>query len=333
MKKSFPERYYFQGGYKISNTDFIAWRITMIETREIAKVLKSKPTIEGAGVHLKRAFGFSQVPMFDPFLLLDDFRSDNPEHYLKGFPWHPHRGIETITYVLRGDVEHGDSMGNKGIISSGDVQWMTAGSGIIHQEMPKGNHDGSMYGFQLWANLPKTHKMMEPHYRDVKSDQIPIVSLPNGTKTRVICGSAGGRQGPVRDIVTDPEYLDITVPAGLEFAHPTKRKHTVLAYIIEGKGYFCKEKKPFSYEMEGINYFDMKQDPCLVNGDLVLFGDGDQVMVSTEGEHVRFLLISGKPIGEPVAWYGPIVMNTQDELRIAFEKLDNETFIKHKRSY
>ena len=181
----------------------------MIETRKIARVLKSKPTIEGAGVHLKRAFGFSQVPMFDSFLLLDDFRSDNPDHYIKVFPWHPHRDIETITYVLRGDVEHGDSMGNKGIISSGDVQWMTAGSGIIHQEMPKGDPDGLMYGFQLWANLPKSHKMMDPRYRDMKSDQIPVVSLENDSKIRVICGSAGSRQGSVRDIVTDPEYLDI----------------------------------------------------------------------------------------------------------------------------
>lgn len=303
----------------------------MIETRKISKVLKSKPTLEGAGVHLKRAFGFSQVPMFDPFLLLDDFRSDNPEHYLKGFPWHPHRGIETITYVLRGDVEHGDSMGNKGVISSGDVQWMTSGSGIIHQEMPKGDPDGLMYGFQLWANLPKSHKMMDPRYRDVKSGQIPVVSLENGTKIRVICGKVGNTQGPVQDIVIDPEYLDITVPVGSEFSHPTKRGYRVLAYIIEGKGYFCKEKEPFSYEMEGINYFDMKRDPFLENGDLVLFSDGDQVMVSTEGDNVRFLLISGKPIGEPIAWYGPIVMNTQDELRIAFEELNKGTFIKHKR--
>ena len=300
----------------------------MIETRKIAKVLKSKPTIEGAGVHLKRAFGFSQVPIFDPFLLLDDFRSDNPEHYIKGFPWHPHRGIETITYVLRGDVEHGDSMGNKGIISSGDVQWMTAGSGIIHQEMPKGDTHGLMYGFQLWANLPKSHKMMDPRYREVKSDQIPEVSLGNGTKIRVICGNVGGMKGPVQDIVTDPEYLDITVPAESEFSHPTKRGHTVFVYVIEGKGYFCKEKEPFSYEMEGVNYFDMKRDPFLENGDIVLFGDGDQVMVSTDGDHVRFLLISGKPIGEPIAWYGPIVMNTNDELRIAFEEYNNGTFIK-----
>jgi quercetin 2,3-dioxygenase len=300
----------------------------MIETRKIITVLKSQPTIEGAGVHIKRAFGFSQVPKFDPFLMLDDFRSDNPDHYLKGFPWHPHRGIETITYVLRGDVEHEDSMGNKGIISSGDVQWMSAGSGIIHQEMPKGDRNGSMYGFQLWANLPKSHKMMDPRYRDVKRDQIPGVELDNGTKIRIICGYVGNEQGPVRDIIIDPEYLDITVPPRSEYVHPTKRGHTVLAYVIEGKGYFCKEKKPFSYEVEGANYFDMKREPFLGNGDLVLFDDGDQVMVSTEEDPVRFLLISGKPIGEPVAWYGPIVMNTRDELRIAFEEYNNGTFVK-----
>ena len=303
----------------------------MTETRKIRKVFKSKPTIEGAGVHLKRALGHSQVPMFDPFLLLDDFRSSDPEHYIKGFPWHPHRGIETITYVLRGDVEHGDSMGNKGIISSGDIQWMTAGSGIIHQEMPKGDSDGVMFGFQLWANLPKSHKMMEPRYRDLKSGQIPEVMLENGSKVKVICGKSGGKQGPVRDIITDPEYLDITVPARSEFIHPTKRGHTVFAYVIEGKGYFCKEKLPFSYEIEGVNYFDIQRDPFVSNETLVLFDDGDQMMVSTEGDAVRFLLISGKPIGEPVAWYGPIVMNTEAELRIAFEEYHNGTFIKHKR--
>ncbi len=206
---------------------------------------------------------------------------------------------------------------------------MTAGSGIIHQEMPKGDTDGLMYGFQLWANLPKSHKMMGPRYRDVKSDQIPEVSLENGTKIRVICGSVGNRQGPVRDIVIDPEYLDVTVPVGSKFTHPTKRGHIVLAYVIGGKGYFCKEKKPFSYEMEGANYFDMQRDPFLANGDLVLFGDGDQVLVSTDADTVRFLLISGKPIGEPIAWYGPIVMNTKDELRIAFEEYNNGTFVRH----
>jgi len=303
----------------------------MTETRKIAKVLKSKPTIEGAGVHLKRAFGFSQVPMFDPFLMLDDFRSDNPADYLKGFPWHPHRGIETITYVLQGEVEHGDSMGNKGVISSGDVQWMTAGSGIVHQEMPKGDADGSMYGFQLWANLPRSQKMMDPRYRDVKNNQIPEAELDNGTIIRIICGKVDDKQGPVRDIVIDPEYLDVTVPARSEFIHPTKRGHTVFAYTIEGKGYFCEEKEPFSYEMEGVNYFDMKRDPFLVNGDLVLFDDGDQVMVSTEEDPVRFLLLSGKPIGEPIAWYGPIVMNTRDELRVAFEEYNAGTFIKQRK--
>jgi len=302
----------------------------MSKISKIRKVWKSKPTIEGAGVHLKRVFGFSQVPMFDPFLLLDDFRSDNPEHYIKGFPWHPHRGIETITYVLRGDVEHGDSMGNKGIISSGDIQWMTAGSGIIHQEMPKGDADGMMLGFQLWANLPKSRKMMEPRYRDVKSRQIPEVVLENGTKIKIICGKVGGQEGPVRDIVIDPEYLDVTVPARSEFLHPTKRGHNVFAYVIDGKGYFCQEKDPFSYEIEGINYFDMDREPYVSNETIVLFEDGDQVMVSTEGEAVRFLLVSGRPIGEPVAWYGPIVMNSEEELQVAFKEYQNGTFIKHK---
>ena len=304
----------------------------MAQMRKIRKVLKSKPTIEGAGVHLHRVFGFSHVPMFDPFLLLDDFRSDYPENYIKGFPWHPHRGIETITYVIKGDVEHGDSMGNQGIISAGDIQWMTAGSGIIHQEMPKGDSSGRMYGFQLWANLPRSHKMMDPRYRDVKSGQVPEVLLENGARVRAICGQVVDRKGPVRDIITDPEYLDVTVPPGSEFIHPTKRGHTVFAYVIDGKGCFCNEKKPFSYEIEGTNYFDMQANPFIGNRSLVLFGDGDQVMVSTESDAVRFLLISGRPIGEPVAWYGPIVMNTQDELRIAFEEYNNGKFIKHKRS-
>ena len=304
----------------------------MAQMRKIRKVLKSKPTIEGAGVHLHRVFGNTHVPMFDPFLLLDDFRSDNPENYIKGFPWHPHRGIETITYVIQGDVEHGDSMGNRGVISAGDIQWMTAGSGIIHQEMPKGDSGGRMYGFQLWANLPSSHKMMDPRYRDVKSGQVPEVLLENGARVRTICGQVGDRQGPVRDIITDPEYLDVTVPPGSEFIHPTKRGHTVFAYVIDGKGCFCNEKKPFSYEIEGTNYFDMQANPFISDRSLVLFGDGDQVKVSTESDPVRFLLISGRQIGEPVAWYGPIVMNTQDELRIAFEEYNNGEFIKHKRS-
>jgi hypothetical protein len=304
----------------------------MPETRMIRQVLKAKATIEGAGVHLNRVFGYSQVPRFDPFLLLDDFRSDIPEHYLKGFPWHPHRGIETITYVLKGDVEHGDSMGNRGIISAGDVQWMTAGSGIIHQEMPQGDPDGRMYGFQLWANLPKAHKMMEPRYREVKDRQIPTVVLKDGTRIRIICGRVDGQWGPVRDIVTDPEYLEVTMPAGSEFRHATKRGHTVFAYVIEGRGYFCREKNPFSYEVQGVNYFDMQREPFVSNGMIVLFEDGDEVMAATEDEAVRFLLVSGRPLGEPVAWYGPIVMNTEAELRLAFEEYQNGTFIKHRRT-
>jgi len=304
----------------------------MRKTRKIRKVIKSKPTIEGAGVHLKRAFGFSEVPGLDPFLLLDDFRSDDPRHYLKGFPWHPHRGIETITYMLRGNVEHGDSMGNKGVIGSGDVQWMTAGSGIIHQEMPKGDEKGMKGGFQLWANLPASHKMMDPRYRDVKSQKIPEISTENGVTIKIICGEVKGTKGPVRDIITDPEYLDLTVPAKTEFIHPTKPGHTVFAYLIEGKAFFCQEKNPFTYEIEGANYFDIQRNPFMTNENLVLFGDGEQVVVSTEDEPVRFLLISGKPIGEPIAWYGPIVMNTQEELRIAFEEYNNGTFIKHKNA-
>jgi redox-sensitive bicupin YhaK (pirin superfamily) len=304
----------------------------MGKNRKIRKVIRSKPTIEGAGVHLKRAFGFSETPQFDPFLLFDDFRSDDPRHYLKGFPWHPHRGIETITYVLCGDVEHGDSMGNKGIIASGDVQWMTAGSGIIHQEMPKGDEKGMMWGFQLWANLPASQKMMNPRYRDVKDNQIPEISAGDGVKIRIICGEVKETRGPVRDIVVDPEYLDCTVSAGTEFIHPTKPGHTVFAYIIGGKAHFCKEKNPFAYEIEGVNYSDIQRDAYVRNENLVLFDDGEKIVVSTEDEPVRFLLISGKPLREPVAWYGPIVMNTQRELQIAFEEYQNGTFIKHKNT-
>ena len=300
----------------------------MVKTRKIKKVLKGKPTIEGAGVHLKRAFGFSEVPMFDPFLMLDDFRSDNPSHYSKGFPWHPHRGIETITYVIDGTVEHGDSMGNKGVITAGDLQWMTAGSGVIHQEMPKGDKNGSMGGFQLWANLPSSQKMMDPRYRDVKRPQIPEVVLDGGTTIKVICGRVGSIEGPVRDIVIEPEYLDVSVPPQTEFIHRTTPGHTVFAYVIAGKGYFCKEKNPFSYEVAGENYFDMQRDPFVNNGSLVLFEDGDEIMAIAEKDPVRFLLISGRPIGEPVAWYGPIVMNTQEELQVAFEEYRNGTFIK-----
>jgi redox-sensitive bicupin YhaK (pirin superfamily) len=304
--------------------------IPMAAVRKIRKLWRSKPTIEGAGVHLKRAFGYDQVPQFDPFLLLDDFHSAEPAEYLPGFPWHPHRGIETITYVLQGDVEHGDSMGNRGVISPGDVQWMTAGSGIIHQEMPKGDAGGRMWGFQLWANLPASHKMMDPRYRDVTSGQIPEVALGNGITARIICGRVDGVQGPVRDIVTDPEYLDITVPARTIFSRPVKRKHTVFAYVVDGQAFFDPERDAFAQEAVGRNWFDMERK-CLCGAEtLVLYGDGDGVTVTTEDRPVRFLLVSGKPIGEPVAWYGPIVMNTREELRIAFKEYAEGTFIKHR---
>jgi redox-sensitive bicupin YhaK (pirin superfamily) len=300
----------------------------MKANRKIRKVFKSKPTLEGAGVHLKRAFANAEVPLFDPFLLFDDFRATDPGQFLPGFPWHPHRGIETITYVLEGTVEHGDSLGNKGAIGPGDVQWMTAGSGIIHQEMPKGNPAGHMGGFQLWANLPASRKMMAPRYREVLHDQIPTIIEDNLVKIRIISGTVKGAQGPVRDIVTDPEYLDISMPAGAEFKHPTKPGHTVFAYIIEGAACFCRQKDPFAYEAEGANYFDLKRSGLPGNGTLILFGDGEQVSVTTEKEPARFLLVSGQPIGEPVAWYGPIVMNTQQELQVAFDEYQNGTFIK-----
>jgi redox-sensitive bicupin YhaK (pirin superfamily) len=296
--------------------------------RKIKKVFKSKPTIEGAGVHLKRAFGNSHVPQFDPFLMLDDFRSDNPEDYLAGFPWHPHRGIETITYVLDGEVEHGDSMGNKGVIFPGDVQWMTAGSGIIHQEMPKGDKKGIMGGFQLWANLPAKQKMIDPRYRGVTSNMIPEVKRGNKTTIRIICGLVDGIQGPVKDVVIDPEYLDISLRPSTEFVHKVKPGHTVFAYVIVGQGYFDKGKDPFAYEVEGVNYFDLKRE-CLITADsLVLYEDGDKICVTTKDEPVRFLLISGKPLNEPVAWYGPIVMNTQEEIGKAIEEYGNGTFVK-----
>jgi redox-sensitive bicupin YhaK (pirin superfamily) len=301
----------------------------MGENRRIRKVSKSRATIEGAGVHLHRAIGWGAPETHDPFLLLDDFRSDVPAHYLKGFPWHPHRGIETITYLLRGEVAHGDSLGNSGVIAPGDVQWMTAGGGIIHQEMPKGDREGSMHGFQLWANLPASSKMMPPRYRGVVSNEIPEVKSADGATIKIIAGSVQGVTGPVRDVVTSPEYLDVTVAPGGTFTHSTVRGHTVFAYVIGGGGVFCHEKDPYAYEREGESYFDTERDKTITDRHLILFGDGDTVSVTTEAQSVRFLLISGKPIGEPIAWHGPIVMNTQEELRIAFDELSRGTFIKH----
>ncbi|MGP8050119.1 MAG: pirin family protein [Desulfobaccales bacterium] len=301
----------------------------MAKIRKIDKVWQSKPTLEGAGVRLHRAFGYREVPQFDPFLLLDDFRGDDPADYLKGFPWHPHRGIETITYVLAGEVAHGDSMDNRGVVTPGDVQWMTAGSGIVHQEMPQGDDQGRMYGFQLWANLPALHKMMEPRYRDVRRAQIPEVSVAQGVKVKVICGRINGVAGPVQDIVTDPEYLDVSVPAGCEFHHPVKRGHTALAYVIAGEGYFDPERNAYAHEVIGANYFDFDRRCVCGDRTIVLYGAGDEVVVAAPASSVRFLLVSGRPIGEPLAWYGPIVMNTQEELQLAFQEYQEGTFIKH----
>jgi redox-sensitive bicupin YhaK (pirin superfamily) len=302
----------------------------MTVVRKIRKVWRAKPTVEGAGVHLNRVFGYQESPQLDPFLLLDDFRSGDPSKYLPGFPWHPHRGIETITYVIEGDVEHGDSLGNQGDIRSGDVQWMTAGSGIIHQEMPKGDAKGRMGGFQLWANLPASRKMMDPRYRDVKRAQIPEATLEGGGKAKVISGQVNGVQGPVRDIVTDPEYFDVTVPGAGSFRHAVKRGHTVFAYVVEGGGYFDPGRDPYARDEVGRNYFDMDRECLCGPGALVLYGDGDAVSVTAGDGPVRFLFVSGKPIGEPVAWYGPIVMNTPEEIRTAFEEYRRGTFIKHR---
>jgi hypothetical protein len=271
-------------------------------------MLTRQPTMEGAGVHLNRVFGFSEAPRLDPFLMLDDFRSDTPAHYRKGFPWHPHRGIETITYVTKGEVDHGDSLGNTGVISSGDVQWMTAGSGIIHQEMPRGDANGAMHGFQLWANLPAAQKMMAPRYRGITADQIPEVELEKGVRVKVIAGSIGGAKGPMDDIVIDPEFFDCLVPAGQTFRHPTEPAYTVFIYVIGGSG-----------QTDGQTIDD---------GTLVLFGEGEQVAVSAAGNPLRFLLLTGKPLNEPVAWRGPIVMNTRAELETAFREYREGTFIK-----
>lgn len=281
-----------------------------MKIRSIKNILTGQPTIEGAGVHLKRVFGFHELPAFDPFLLFDHFGSNNPRDYLKGFPWHPHRGIETITYVLNGKVEHGDSLGNTGIIGAGDVQWMTAGSGIIHQEMPMGDADGINRGFQLWANLPRSPKMMPPRYREVKVNQIPEVTTKENIKIKIICGEVNGTKGPVDDIVTDPEYLDLIIPPNTNFNHQTESGYTVFAYVIDGDGIFDEKGKH------------------IASGNMVLFSDGDAVAIKTEEKSLRILLISGKPIGEPVAWYGPIVMNTEAELRKAFEEYRDGTFIK-----
>ena len=297
--------------------------------RPVKKIIQSKPTLEGAGVHLRRAFGFGDTKEFDPFLLLDDFRNDNPDEYKAGFPWHPHRGIETITYVLAGNVEHGDSLGNRGNLGAGDVQWMTAGRGILHQEMPQGDAQGRMHGFQLWANLPSSLKMTAPRYQDIKAGEIPEMVDDDGSVVRVVCGDFWGRRGPVEGVAADPRYLDISVPAGKRKTLPVELERHAFAYVFEGSGSFRSASQPFGVLTEkndGGNDILVREQTG--NRSLVLFDSGDEVTVQAGDEGIRFLLVSGKPIEEPVAWYGPIVMNTQAELQQAFSELRSGTFIK-----
>jgi len=298
--------------------------------RAVKQISQAAPTLEGAGVHLHRGFGFGKTNEFDPFLLFDDFRGDRPADYIAGFPWHPHRGIETITYVLAGTVEHGDTLGNRGSISAGDVQWMTAGSGIYHQEMPTGDTEGRMHGFQLWANLPAQYKMVTPRYQDVKSQDIAEVIDDDGTRVRIVCGEFWGKTGAVDGIAADPTYLDISVPPGKRKVLPVALERHAFAYVFAGSGSFRDASAPLAVltDMTG----ELDETPIRTttgNRSLVLFDRGDEVVVQAGDEGIRFLLVSGKPIEEPVAWYGPIVMNTQAELQDAFNELKQGTFIKH----
>ena len=297
--------------------------------RPVKRIVASKPTIEGAGVHLRRAFGFGDTTEFDPFLLLDDFRNDRPEEYRAGFPWHPHRGIETITYVLAGNVEHGDSLGNRGNLGAGDVQWMTAGRGILHQEMPQGDEKGRMHGFQLWANLPASLKMTAPRYQDIKAPDVPEVIDDDGTRVRVVCGDFWGKRGPVEGVAADPRYLDIWVPPAKRKTLKVEVERHAFAYVFEGSGNFRAASAPFGVlteKTDGMNEILVREQTG--NRSLVLFDSGDEITVQAGEEGIRFILVSGKPIKEPVAWYGPIVMNSQAELHQAFTELKQGTFIR-----
>jgi redox-sensitive bicupin YhaK (pirin superfamily) len=284
--------------------------------------------MEGAGVRLRRAFGFGETTDYDPFLLFDDFRNENPEDYLAGFPWHPHRGIETITYVLAGSVNHGDSLGNQGSMGPGDVQWMTAGSGILHQEMPKGDAKGRMHGFQLWANLPSALKMTRPRYQDIVAKDIPEITDDDGTAVRVICGNFWGKSGPVEGVAADPRYLDVSVPPGRRKTLPVEASSHAFAYVFEGGGNFRDASQPLPVKTEQVGDTVGRTNGDAENRSLVLFDTGSEVTVQAGEKGIRFLLVSGKPIEEPVAWYGPIVMNTPEELREAWAELKDGTFIK-----
>ena len=298
--------------------------------RAVKQILETKPTIEGAGVKLQRAFGFGKTKEFDPFLLLDDFRNENPADYLAGFPWHPHRGIETITYVLAGEVAHGDSLGNKGKMTAGDVQWMTAGSGILHQEMPKGDAKGRMHGFQLWANLPASLKMTDPRYQDIPSTAIPEVTEDDGTKARIISGEFWGRRGPVEGVAADPSYVDISVPPGKLRRIKIDVTRNAFAYVFAGSGTFRDASNPQAVLTESTVDPNAPAKYDAKNHSLVLFDRGDEIVVQAGPEGIRFLLVSGKPLEEPVAWYGPIVMNTQAELNQAMRELQDGSFIRHR---
>ena len=297
--------------------------------RPVKQILETRPMVEGAGVRLQRAFGFGETAEFDPSLLLDDFRSDNPADYIAGFPWHPHRGIETITYVLAGAVAHGDSLGNKGRMTAGDVQWMTAGSGILHQEMPKGDAQGRMHGFQLWANLPAALKMTAPRYQDISAAAIPEVTEDDGTQARIICGEFWGKKGPVEGVAAEPRYVDISVPPGKRKRIQVETTRNAFAYVFAGAGTFRDASVPHAVLTESA--VDPNAAPVYdaKNHSLVLFDRGDEIVVQAGPEGIRFLLVSGKPLEEPVAWYGPIVMNTEAELRQAMSELQDGTFIRH----
>jgi quercetin 2,3-dioxygenase len=304
-----------------------------VSIRPIKRIIEAKPTMEGAGVKLRRAFGFGSTEEFDPFLLFDDFRNDNPDDYVAGFPWHPHRGIETITYVLAGAVSHGDSLGNRGTLGAGDVQWMTAGSGILHQEMPQGDPQGRMHGFQLWANLPSSQKMTAPRYQDVASGDVAEVTDNDGTRVRVICGTFWGKTGPVHGIAADPRYVDVSVPPGRRKVLPVETTRHAFAYVFEGSGSFRDASPPAGVRTERVGTSDAAARAPLGetgNRSLVLFERGDEVVVQAGDAGIRFLLVSGQPIEEPVAWYGPIVMNTEEQLRQAYAELRDGTFIKQR---
>ncbi len=296
--------------------------------RAVKSISQSRPTLEGAGVRLRRAFGFGDTSALDPFLMMDDFRGDQPSDYIAGFPWHPHRGIETITYVLAGTVAHGDSLGNSGVLGPGSVQWMTAGRGILHQEMPKGDSLGRMHGFQLWANLPSSLKMTAPRYQDILGAEIPEVVDDDGVKVRVICGDFWGQKGPVDGVAAEPRYLDVTIPAGKRKALPVETYRQAFAYVFEGFGDFSDASQPFAALSEKVvDGEEMLVRDAAGNRSLVLFDAGDEVVAQAGDEGLRFLLVSGAPIREPVAWHGPIVMNTQTEIRQALSDLRDGTFI------